>query len=99
MIFSRFVESINFKMKLKKDRRQALVGYVMGMEYLMTEKAKKNAMFANSVRAFEKFPMFYELGAEITMMPPQAPPQDKSTIKPMTENLDRQMESEQLGGF
>jgi hypothetical protein len=101
MIFSRFVESINFKMKLKKDRRANIIEYIKGLEYLMTEKAKKNMLFAAKVRGFDKFPMFYELGAEITMMPPQMPAPAPGQGQPQTENLDRQLEQEQqsMGGF
>jgi hypothetical protein len=78
-IFSRFVESVSYKMKLKPEVRNAIKDYVTGLEYLMSLQAKRNQMFAMNLRQFSKFPMFYAPGAEVTMAPMEMPGQKQPT--------------------
>jgi hypothetical protein len=72
-IFSRFVESLAYKTKLDAGRKFQIQEYVKGLEYLMTQKAQRNMVFAELVRNFSKFPMFFKPGSQITMAPPAAP--------------------------
>jgi hypothetical protein len=103
-IFSRYVESLSYKMKLPADRKAAIKNYIMGLEYLMTEQAKANQLFAAKVKVFDKFPMFYEPGSEITMAPPLPPEQaDIATIGDVNTDeiqnrLTKTMEEENNGG-
>lgn len=69
-IFSRFVESVTYKLKIKDQTRKAIKDHIFALEYLMAEKSKMNARFAGRVREFDKFPMFYTPGAEITALAP-----------------------------
>lgn len=73
-IFSRYVESISYKMKLKKEVKEKIKEYIKSIEYLMTEQAKMNMLFAMKVKEFPKFPMIYKPGAILTMAPPQGAP-------------------------
>lgn len=103
-IFSRYVESISYKMKIDPARKMKIKEYVKGLEYLMTEQAKSNLLFAAKVRTFDKFPMFYEAGSDITaapMMPPEGaggagPTGDMANIQ---ERLTKTMEDETNGGI
>jgi hypothetical protein len=91
-------------MKLPADRKAAIKNYIMGLEYLMTEQAKANQLFAAKVKVFDKFPMFYEPGSEITMAPPLPPEQaDIATIGDVNTDeiqnrLTKTMEEENNGG-
>lgn len=73
-IFSRYVESISYKMKIKKTVKEAIKKYIGGLEYLMDIKAKKNMLFAMEVKKFIKYPMFYSPGAQLTMPPAPGSP-------------------------
>lgn len=73
-IFSRYVESVSYKMKIKKTTKDAIREYIKGLEYLMAVKAQKNMGFAMRVKEFIKYPMFYSPGAVLTMAPPPMPP-------------------------
>lgn len=72
-IFSRYVESLSYKTKLKKAVKMKIKEYIMALEYLMAEKAQKNMLFAMRVKEFIKYPMFYLPGAALTMAPPPMP--------------------------
>jgi hypothetical protein len=72
-IFSRYVESISFKMKLSKAAKEKICDYVKAIEYLMAEQSTKNQLFAARVKEFPKFPMFYDPAAIITQTPPLPP--------------------------
>jgi hypothetical protein len=73
-IFSRYVESISYKMKLKTTVKNSIKEYIKGLEYLMAEKSKKNMLFAMKVKEFPKYPMFYTPGSVLTAPPPPMPP-------------------------
>ena len=73
-IFSRYVESISYKMKLKPHVKNSIKEYIKGLEYLMAEKARMNMLFAMKVKEFPKYPMFYKPGAVLTAAPPAMPP-------------------------
>lgn len=101
-IFSRYVESLSYKMKLKPNARQAIKDYLTGLEYLMAEKAAQNMLFAMKVKEFPKYPMFYKPGAILTAAPaPVMPPQggapstgDKSAGLPsMNEKAMNELEN------
>jgi hypothetical protein len=101
-VFSRFVESINYKMKLNPQTKQLIKDYIFGMEYLMTEKAKKNILFSAKVKGFDKFPMFFIPGAEITMQPMMDQPQTASPggdqqFKGLNKTVQQTMEDETGG--
>lgn len=74
-VFSRYVESLSYKTKLKAATKNKIREYIAGLEYLMAEKSKLNMMFAARVKEFSKYPMFYLPGSVITMAPPPMPPQ------------------------
>lgn len=102
-IFSRFVESLSYKIKLDPQIKQLIKDYIFGLEYLMTEQAKANMLFATKVQMFDKFPMFFEPGADITMMPaqPMQPPQggQDSFGEGINKRLDNSMQDETNGGI
>lgn len=81
-IFSRYVESLSYKMKLKPAVKDAIKKYIAGLEYLMAEKAQKNVGFAMRVKEFIKYPMFFLPGASITMAPPMEDPGAAGPGKP-----------------
>lgn len=78
-IFSRFVESITYKMKIKKETKTSIRNYIAALEYLMAEKSKLNVLFAMKVKEFAKYPMFYKAGAVVTAAPIAAPPGTPNT--------------------
>lgn len=100
-IFSRYVESLSYKTKLNPAVKKGIKDYIFGLEYLMTEQAKSNMLFATKVQTFDKFPMFYEVGADITMMPPQPTGQTpvQGGLGQMQERLNQSMTEEQNGGL
>lgn len=101
-IFSRFVESLAYKTKLDKGRKQAVKDYIKAVEYLMDEKAKKNAMFAMKVRMFDKFPMFYTtsmLAAQPMPAPGGAPGAPAKPFGNMQEKMMNDMKPDQNGGM
>ena len=100
-IFSRYVESLSYKTKLDPAIKKQIQDYIFGLEYLMTEQAKSNMLFATKVQAFDKFPMFYEVGADITMMPPQPTGQTpvQGGLGTMQDRLNKSMDAEQNGGL
>lgn len=99
-IFSRYVESMSYKVKLNPEFKINIQEYISGLEYLMTEQAKSNLLFASKVQAFDKFPMFYEAGVEITMTP-LAPPQANTGTaisEQMMDRINTTMQDENNGG-
>lgn len=100
-VFSRFVESLAYKTKLDKGRKQMIKDYIMAIEYLMDEKAKKNFVFAQKVQQFDKFPMFYT-ASMLAAQPPMGAPGAAPAGKPfgnMEEKAMNDMKPDQNGGM
>ena len=100
-IFSRYVESISYKLKLKPAVREKIKEYIKGLEYLMAEKANQNMLFAMKVKEFPKYPMFYKPGAMLTMAPPPmptqgpgAPPAPQGNAKAGLPNMNEKAQGE-----
>jgi hypothetical protein len=72
-VFSRFVESPEFKFIVKPETKQNILDYIMAVEMLCFERAAKNQKFAMELQRFEKFPMVFTPPA--VMQPQQATPQ------------------------
>lgn len=101
-IFSRFVESLAYKTKLDAKRKQDIKDYIKAIEYLMDEKAKKNAMFAMKVRMFDKFPMFYTTSMLAAMPAPAPAGAPGAPAKPfgnMQEKAMQDIKPDQNGGM
>lgn len=109
-IFSRYVESLNYKTKLKPATRKAIKEYILGLEGLMDTKAKQNMLFATRVREFAKYPMFFTPGSVITAVPAPMPPAGgpagaeggsaKAGLPNMNEKAQGELEnSDQNGGI
>lgn len=79
-IFSRYVESISYKLKISEEARASINDYIMGIEYLIADQAQKNPVFRAKLMEYPKFPMFFD-GGELVFMQggEQLPPTGKSS--------------------
>jgi hypothetical protein len=73
-IFSRFVESIAYKLKLDPKLKEAVKDYINGLEMEMWEKSKLNPMFLQDLLQISKYPMFFKLPAPIQPLAPMGAP-------------------------
>lgn len=74
-VFSRFVESPEFKFILRPETKQAIMDYIMAIEMLCYEKSVRNPKFAMELQKFEKFPMVFT-------PPPTAAPMNPAMAQP-----------------
>ena len=75
-VFSRFVESPEYKFILRSDTKQAISDYIMAIEMLCFEKSVKNTRFAQELSLFPKYPMVFT-------PPPMSPMQNPALAQPM----------------
>jgi hypothetical protein len=64
-VFSRFVESPEYKFVLREDTKEMIKDYIAALEMLAYDRSLKNMKFAQDLSMFEKFPMVF--------VPPQMP--------------------------
>ncbi len=58
-VFSRFVESPEYKFVIRPDTKQMIMDYIMAIEMLCYEKSVKNPKFSQELQMFEKYPMVF----------------------------------------
>lgn len=104
-VFSRFVESPEYKFILQPETKQKIMDYIAAIEMLCYEKSVKNASFANEMALFNKFPMVFTPPAMAApqnpalSQPQQNPQAQSSTLN--TPNAMKQIDAEikQQGAF
>lgn len=69
-VFSRFVESPEYKFIINEETKAAIMDYIMAIEMLAYEKSVKNPKFAMEMSMFPKFPMVFTTPA---IAAPQSP--------------------------
>jgi hypothetical protein len=84
-VFSRFVESPEFKFVLDQPTKQAVMDYIMAIEMLSYEKSVRNPKFAADLQRFEKFPMVFT-------PPPMAAPMNPAMAQPPVESKQGSIE-------
>jgi len=77
-VFSRFVESPEYKFILRPETKQMIMDYIMAIEMLCYEKSVKNPRFAMEMGLFPKYPMVFT-------PPPMSSPQNPALAQPMNE--------------
>jgi hypothetical protein len=75
-VFSRFVESPEYKFIVRPETKQTIRDYIMAIEMLCFEKSVKNPAFAMELGQFTKYPMVFT-------PPPMAPMQNPALSQPM----------------
>lgn len=78
-VFSRFVESPEYKFIIRPETKQAINDYVMAIEMLCYEKSVKNPRFAAELGLFPKYPMLFT-------PPALSAPQNPALAQPMQQN-------------
>jgi hypothetical protein len=58
-VFSRFVESPEYKFIVRPDTKQNIMDYILAIEMLCYEKSVKNPAFAMELSQFPKYPMLF----------------------------------------
>src|SRR5690606_8050702 len=76
-VFSRFVESVTYKMRLSPEIKEAIDDYIRALEMLMWQKSVENMKFAQLLQSYEKYPMLFS--------PPQPPEPITPQVEPYTE--------------
>jgi hypothetical protein len=76
-VFSRFVESPEFKFVLNAQTKQAIMDFIMAIEMLSYERSVRNPKFAQDLMAFSKYPMVFT-------PPPVASPQNPAMAQPIS---------------
>ncbi len=99
-VFSRFVESPEYKFVVGPETKTAITDYIMAIEMLCYEKSVRNPKFAQDLMRFEKFPMLFTPPA---MAAPQNPamsqPTSGNTSQPINmSNTMKQVDSEAKQG-
>jgi hypothetical protein len=97
-VFSRFVESPEYKFILRPETKQMVTDYIMAIEMLCYEKSVKNPRFAQEMSLFPKFPMLWTPPAmsapqnPALAQPMQQPSGQPSTLEP--SNAMKQVDAE-----
>lgn len=76
-VFSRFVESPEYKFIIRPETKQMIMDYIMAIEMLCYEKSVKNPRFAAELGLFPKYPMLFT-------PPAVSAPQNPALAQPMT---------------
>lgn len=99
-VFSRFVESPEYKFSLRPETKQMVMDYIAAIEMLSYEKSVKNQKFAMELSAFPKFPMVFVPPAISAPMNPAISqpinPDQPSTLE--TPNAMKQVDAEMKQG-
>jgi len=96
-VFSRFVESPEYKFIIRPDTKQAIMDYIMAIEMLCYEKSVKNPRFGAEMGLFPKFPMVFTPPAVAApqtpaLSHPMNPEAQSSTLEP--SNAMKQVDAE-----
>jgi hypothetical protein len=84
-VFSRFVESPEYKFSLRPETKQAIMEYIMAIEMLCYEKSVRNPKFSQELMMFQKYPMVFT-------PPPMAVPQNPAMSQPSTGQPSSQIQ-------
>ncbi len=74
-VFSRFVESPEYKFVINPETKARIMEFIMAIEGLCYEKSVRNPKFAQDLMAFEKYPMVFT-------PPPMAAPMNPAMSQP-----------------
>lgn len=100
-VFSRFVESPEYKFVIRQDTKDRIMEFIMALEMLCYEKSVKNPKFSMELQKFEKYPMVFTPPA-ISAMPNPAMStlMDQTTGQPSYDmpNSLKQVDSENKQG-
>jgi hypothetical protein len=96
-VFSRFVESPEYKFIIRPETKQMIMDYIMAIEMLCYEKSVKNPKFAAELSMFPKYPMVFTPPAmsapqNPALAQPTAGQQQPSTLDP--SNAMKQVDAE-----
>ena len=96
-VFSRFVESPEYKFVIRPDTKQKIMEYIAAIEMLAYEKSVKNPRFAQEMALFPKFPMVFTPPAiaapqNPALSQPMSPQAQSSTLEP--SNAMKQVDAE-----
>lgn len=99
-VFSRFVESPEYKFIINPETKQMIMDYINAIEMLCYEKSVKNPKFAQDLMSFEKYPMVFTPPATAAMSNPamSQPITQPSQPSPKMENTMKQIDSEAKQG-
>jgi len=78
-VFSRFVESPEYKFVIRPETKQMIMDYIMAIEMLCYEKSVKNPRFAMELGMYPKYPMVFT-------PPPMSAPQNPALAQPMDQS-------------
>lgn len=101
-IFSRFMESPEYKFVVNPETKQILKDYVMAIEMLCYEKSVKNPKFAMELSSFQKFPMVFKAPAITPMnnpaisQPNPVNPSQAPTMPNKSKQMEQEMKQEEL---
>jgi len=96
-VFSRFVESPEYKFIIRPDTKAAIMDYIMAIEMLCYEKSVKNPKFGMELQNFEKFPMVFTpppMAAPVNPAMATQPQQTGAQPSLGMENTMKQVDSE-----
>lgn len=96
-VFSRFVESPEYKFILKPETKVAITDYIAAIEMLAYEKSVKNPRFAQEMALFPKFPMVFTPPAMAAPMSPALSQPMQQQAQPSTletPNAMKQIDAE-----
>lgn len=95
-VFSRFVESPEYKFIVKPETKAMIMDYIMAIEMLCYEQSVKNPKFSMDLQRFEKFPMVFTPPPMAAPMNPAMATQPPSTNQPQIDmkNTMEQVDSE-----
>ena len=96
-VFSRFVESPEYKFILRPETKEAIKDYIAAIEMLAYEKSVKNPRFGAEMALFPKFPMVFTPPAiaapqSPALSQPMQPQAQTSTLE--TPNAMKQIDAE-----
>jgi hypothetical protein len=95
-VFSRFVESPEYKFVIRPDTKQSILDYIAAIEMLCYDRSLKNMKFAQELSMFQKFPMVF-VPPQMPEMPMPAipmPPNPNQTSSVQMPNVMKQVDSE-----
>lgn len=96
-VFTRFTESVSFKLYLEGGIKKQIKDYILGLEVLMWEQAQKNMKFKMYLDGIEKFPMFFVPPTPPTPMPPmEGAPQTGGAVETDKMDFQKQQIEEQM---
>lgn len=99
-VFSRFVESPEYKFVIRPDTKAQIMDYVNAIEMLAYEKSVKNPKFAQELASFAKYPMVFTppaISAPSNPAAVQPTPSTGNQPSPMKNTLEQASSEPQQG--